>query len=181
MVKLPEIPLTKPKRVKLGPVPEAQKKNLPKKPVKQTSSKTPLGQKAADWLTNFAGSWRFLIGLFVFMGVWILLNMYLLVLGQWDPYPFILLNFVLSMLAAIQAPIILMSTNRAAQRDRSKSERDYYVNRKAEREVENMQQDLDEIKKLIRQLHYIHISPLGKEKVEEIHQAATSDNQKKRK
>ena len=68
-----------------------------------------------------------------------------------DPYPFILLNLVLSCLAAIQAPVILMSQNRQAERDRIKAERDYMVNRKAEREVENIQRELDEIKRLIRE------------------------------
>ena len=71
--------------------------------------------------------------------------------GPFDPFPFILLNLVLSCLAAIQAPIILMSQNRQSERDRAKAERDYMVNRKAEREVENIQRDLDEIKRLIKQ------------------------------
>lgn len=69
---------------------------------------------------------------------------------MWDPYPFILLNFVLSTLAAIQAPIILMSQNREAERDRITFRYDYQVNRKAEREIANMQRDLNEIKNLIK-------------------------------
>ena len=72
---------------------------------------------------------------------------------HWDVYPFILLNLCLSCLATYQAPIILMAQNRSAERDRTKAERDYAVNRKAEREVENMQIDLDEIKILIREHH----------------------------
>ena len=75
-----------------------------------------------------------------------------MIIRHWDPYPFILLNFVLSCLAAIQAPIILMSQNRTADRDRAKAERDYAVNRKAEKEIENIQKDLEEIKYLIRGL-----------------------------
>jgi len=71
---------------------------------------------------------------------------------KWDPYPFILLNLTLSCIAAIQAPLILMSQNRTTERDRIKAERDYLVNRKAEREVEDMQRDLDEIKKMIKNL-----------------------------
>ena len=108
------------------------------------------GQKAADVVTSFAGSWKFIIFLFAFLTLWILLNIYLLVNHQWDPYPFILLNFVLSTLAAVQAPIILMSQNRQAERDRINAKYDYQVNRRAEREVANIQKDLDEIKALIK-------------------------------
>ena len=68
---------------------------------------------------------------------------------MWDPYPFILLNLCLSCLAAIQAPIILMSQNRQADRDRIKAERDYIVNRKAEKEINEVQESLNQIKKLI--------------------------------
>lgn len=107
------------------------------------------GQRAADAVTKFCGSWSF-IGLFFFiMFVWILLNV-LMMKYQWDPYPFILLNFVLSCLAAVQAPIILMSQNRVTERDRITARYDYLVNRKAEREIQNMQRDLDEIKLLIK-------------------------------
>lgn len=98
-----------------------------------------LGQKAADALTKWAGSWVFIIGFFIFLGLWVYINIHLLVqykLGEpWDPYPFILLNLVLSCLAAIQAPIILMSQNRSNQRDRSRAQYDYAVNRKAEKEI----------------------------------------------
>jgi len=71
---------------------------------------------------------------------------------RWDPYPFILLNLMLSSLAAIQAPIIMMSQNRQAERDRLTSKYDYAVNRKAEREIQNMQKDLEEIKKMLGEL-----------------------------
>ncbi|MBW3003598.1 DUF1003 domain-containing protein [Candidatus Woesearchaeota archaeon] len=112
-------------------------------------------QTLADWLTLFAGSWKFIIGFFVFLGVWMLLNVYMIV-NAWDSYPFILLNLVLSCLAAVQAPVILMSQNRAAERDRHKAELDYVVNRKAEREVANMQKDLDDIKSMIKFVHKVH-------------------------
>jgi uncharacterized membrane protein len=128
-----------------------------KKRVKTNHNKPPIlkrkltfSQKAADKLTRFVGCWSFIIGLLIFIGTWIALNVYLILIEQWDPYPFILLNFVLSCLAAIQAPIILMSQNRAAERDRLTAKYDYMINRKAEREVANMQKDLDEIKELIR-------------------------------
>ena len=97
------------------------------------------GQKAADKLTTFAGSWTFIISFCVFLVIWIIINGYFLVQYEtgnpWDPYPFILLNLALSCLAAIQAPIILMSQNRQAQKDRVKAEYDYTINKKAEREI----------------------------------------------
>ena len=97
------------------------------------------GQKAADFITKWAGSWAFIIGFLIFLAIWMSLNTYFLVeykLGKpWDPYPFILLNLVLSCLAAIQAPIILMSQNRQSQRDRLKAEFDYRINKKAEKEI----------------------------------------------
>src|SRR3989344_2434220 len=105
------------------------------------------GERAADLISSFAGSWTFLFFLFS----WMLLNIFAL-LSSWDPYPFILLNLILSTLAAVQAPVILMSQNRSAQRDRLHAKYDYDVNRKAEREIQNMQRDLDEIKKLIKNL-----------------------------
>ena len=97
------------------------------------------GQRAADWITKWAGSWTFILSFFVFLAIWIILNIYFLMeykIGKpWDPYPFILLNLVLSCLAAIQAPVILMSQNRTSQRDRLKAEFDYRINKKAEKEI----------------------------------------------
>jgi len=97
------------------------------------------GQKAADWITKWAGSWTFILSFFIFLTIWIILNFYFLIeykIGKpWDPYPFILLNLVLSCLAAIQAPVILMSQNRTSQRDRLKAEFDYRINKKAEKEI----------------------------------------------
>lgn len=110
-----------------------------------------LGQKAADKITKWAGSWWFIGSFFMFLAVWMAINFYLIVY-RWDPYPFILLNLVLSCLAAVQAPVILMSQNRAADRDRSKAERDYAVNRKSEREVELIKKDLDHIKKKLAEI-----------------------------
>jgi len=105
-------------------------------------------QALSDNIALYAGSWTFIIIFGVALLIWIMLN----IKGAkiWDPYPFILLNLFLSVMAAIQAPIILMSQNRSGQRDRHKSERDYMINRKAEKEIENMQKDLDEIKRLIK-------------------------------
>ena len=84
------------------------------------------------------------------MAVWMWLNLYLLVVAKWDPYPFILLNFVLSCLAALQAPVILMSQNRQAERDRITAKYDYQVNRKAEREITDIKNDVEEIKRMLK-------------------------------
>ena len=104
------------------------------------------GQKAADNLTRIAGSWGFIISFLVFLILWMMVNVYAWI-NTWDPYPFILLNLVLSCLAAIQAPIILMSQNREAQKDRQRAEYDYAVNRKAEREITEIKKQLNRIEK----------------------------------
>ncbi len=120
--------------------------------LRMPKEKRTFGQKAADWMTAFVGSWTFIILLFIYIGIWVTLN----IAGwfyHWDPWPFIILNLTLSCLAAVQAPIILMSENREAQRDRRRAERDYYVDKRTMKEILNMQQDLDEIKQLIRNLN----------------------------
>lgn len=108
-------------------------------PIYQYHSHRTVGQKAADALTKVAGSWIFILSLFAFLIGWMILNSYIFFKysqgAPFDPYPFILLNLVLSCLAAIQAPIILMSQNRLAQRDRIKAEYDYRINKKAEEEI----------------------------------------------
>ena len=106
------------------------------------SNKRTFGQKAADGLAKWAGSWTFIILFFVFLGIWMTTSgiFILKYMGGdlTDPYPFILLNLVLSCLAAIQAPVILMSQNRSVQRDRSRAEYDYAVNRKSEKEIKEI-------------------------------------------
>jgi len=127
----------------------AEKFKFLHKHTKPPRGKLTLGQNAADKLTYYAGTWGFIIGLFVFLGIWIIINFYAYML-RWDPYPFILLNLMLSCLAAVQAPVILMSQNRQTEKDHRRFEYDYSVNRKAEREIANMQKDLEIIKELIR-------------------------------
>ncbi|MBI2665699.1 DUF1003 domain-containing protein [Candidatus Woesearchaeota archaeon] len=118
------------------------------------SQKLTLGQKAADELAEFAGSWRFIILFLCSLFFWIAVNTYFLLEKPFDPYPFILLNLLLSSLAAIQAPIILMAQNRQAERDRIQAKYDYQVNRKAEREIQIVQKELSHVKKIMsRQLH----------------------------
>jgi uncharacterized membrane protein len=105
-----------------------------------------LGQMAADFLTKGMGSWSFMIIFVIFLIAWVITNVHFMIqynLGKpWDPYPFILLNLVLSMLAAIQAPIILMSQNRQSQIDRIRAEYDYSVNRKAQRQIEELKNQI---------------------------------------
>jgi len=116
--------------------------------VQDLSEQMTLGQKMADKVASFGGSWIFIS---IFMGVmviWILLNSFILIKlnSSFDPYPYILLNLVLSMLAAIQAPIILMSQNRQAYKDRLSAEHDYEVNLKAELEIIALHEKVDSLK-----------------------------------
>jgi len=104
-----------------------------------------LGQRAADRIAAFGGSWVF-IGIFALvMLCWMLLNSYVLAARPFDPYPYILLNLVLSCLAAIQAPVIMMSQNRQEARDRQRSLHDYQVNLKAELEIRHLHQKIDHL------------------------------------
>lgn len=104
------------------------------------------GEKAADYLTSRMGSWGFIIFFIVFLILWMMVNVYAW-LNTWDPYPFILLNLVLSCLAALQAPIILMSQNREAQKDRIRMEYDYAVNRKSSRDIQELRSQLERIER----------------------------------
>jgi len=101
-------------------------------------------QKAADGLTKHMGSWTFLTIFLLFLIIWMLMNIYAW-MNAWDPYPFILLNLLLSCLAAIQAPIILMSQNREQQKERLKIEYDYRINKKAEEEIRELKKQLTRI------------------------------------
>ncbi|WAX93808.1 DUF1003 domain-containing protein [Aminobacter sp. NyZ550] len=104
------------------------------------------GERLADGIARVGGSWSFILGFLGFLVVWTVLNAWLLGSGSFDPYPFIFLNLVLSMLAAIQAPIIMMSQNRQAERDRIDASHDYAVNLKAEIEIMALHEKLDEIR-----------------------------------
>lgn len=109
---------------------------------------TTFGEKSSDWITKWAGSWYFIIFFLVLIVLWMIVNTIWLVFGRtWDPYPFILLNLALSCLAAIQAPVILMSQNRESQKDRVKAQYDYAVNRKAEKEIEGIMKQLNRIER----------------------------------
>ncbi|HLP21639.1 MAG TPA: DUF1003 domain-containing protein [Chitinophagales bacterium] len=98
-----------------------------------------LGDKLSDKVAEFGGSWAFIITFFSILAGWILLNSIVLLQKPFDPYPFILLNLVLSCIAAIQAPIIMMSQNRKEDKDRQRAQSDYLINLKAEMEIKNLQ------------------------------------------
>jgi uncharacterized membrane protein len=118
------------------------------------------GDRLADQVASFGGSWTFLIAFGVFILVWVGINAAMLA-HAFDPYPYILLNLFMSMLASIQAPVIMMSQNRQAKKDRIEAAHDYEVNLKAEVEIMALHEKLDEIraKDLAELLKHILKSP----------------------
>lgn len=111
----------------------------------EIENKLTSGQRIADKVAAFGGSWFFIITFFLFIIIWMFINVWLLRKDSFDPYPFILLNLILSCLAAIQAPIIMMSQNRQEQKDRKRSEHDYKINLKAELEIKLMSEKIDHL------------------------------------
>jgi uncharacterized membrane protein len=117
--------------------------------VQDYSEKMTLGQKMADKVASFGGSWMFIIIFMIVLIIWIVLNSFILIKlrnGSFDPYPYIFLNLILSMLAAIQAPIIMMSQNRQVYKDRLSAEHDYEVNLKSELEIIALHEKVDSLK-----------------------------------
>lgn len=104
-----------------------------------------IGEKLADKIALFGGSWIFIIFFFGFIILWIIINILAISSANFDPYPFILLNLILSCLASIQAPIIMMSQNRKEQKDRKRSENDYKINLKAELEIQLLHEKVDHL------------------------------------
>lgn len=111
----------------------------------ESESTLTFGQRMADKIATFGGSWAFIITFFSFILVWIGINVWFISAKPFDPYPFILLNLILSCLAAIQAPIIMMSQNRQEQKDRQRSEHDYKINLKAELEIQLLNEKMDHL------------------------------------
>ncbi|RQO33759.1 hypothetical protein DBR39_22565 [Chryseobacterium sp. KBW03] len=111
----------------------------------EIEAKISFSQKLADNVASFGGSWTFILAFFSFILVWIAANIWLLTVKSFDPYPFILLNLILSCLAAIQAPIIMMSQNRLEQKDRIRAEHDYKINLKAELEIQLLSEKIDHL------------------------------------
>lgn len=101
------------------------------------------GQKISDLVAKFGGSWAFIIFFGIVLTLWILFNSLALAGHQFDPYPFILMNLILSCIAALQAPIIMMSQNRQEEKDRVRGENDYLINLKAELEIRSLHQKMD--------------------------------------
>ncbi|PYJ69633.1 MAG: hypothetical protein DME76_08345 [Verrucomicrobia bacterium] len=112
---------------------------------KQFERKLTFGERLSDHIAEFGGSWRFLISFGAVLLIWIAINGVVLATRAFDPYPFILLNLILSCLAAVQAPIIMMSQNRAEARDRLRAENDYKVNLKAELEIRHLHEKTDHL------------------------------------
>ena len=101
------------------------------------------GQIISDKVANFGGSWAFIISFFIVLVAWIVFNTMALKNLVFDPYPFILMNLILSCIAALQAPIIMMSQNRQEEKDRKRSENDYLINMKSELEIRALNQKID--------------------------------------
>lgn len=104
-----------------------------------------VGERVADKVAEFGGSWTFIISFIVFLLVWIAVNIYWLKNKGFDPYPFILLNLILSCVAALQAPVIMMSQNRQEDKDRERARNDYMVNLKAELEIRELHEKIDHL------------------------------------
>jgi CRP/FNR family transcriptional regulator, cyclic AMP receptor protein len=125
-------------------------------------SKTTIGQRIADKVASFGGSWTFIIIFACFLFGWMGVNMVEALWKPWDPFPFIFLNLILSCLAAIQAPIIMMSQNRASEIDRLRAELDFQVNLKAEIAIQQLHRKIDELKaNELRKLENFHIDQAG--------------------
>ncbi|MDO8418156.1 MAG: DUF1003 domain-containing protein [Agitococcus sp.] len=141
----------------------AERTHIARNTEQEFDAQTTLGQRAADAVAIFGGSWTF-IGIFAaILIIWVVLNSFLLVNAHkvFDPYPYILLNLFLSMLASIQAPIILMSQNRQSEKDRLNAEHDYEVNLKAELEIMMLHEKMD----LLRQEQWNELVAMQKEQL----------------
>jgi uncharacterized membrane protein len=104
-----------------------------------------IGQRIADKVATFGGSWTFIISFGMFLFVWIIINIFWLQNKGFDPYPFILLNLILSSLAALQAPVIMMSQNRQEEKDRERAKKDYMINLKSELEIRMLHEKIDHL------------------------------------
>lgn len=122
------------------------------------------GERVADRVAEFGGSWTFIIFFGVVLVCWITINTVVLTTRPFDPYPFILLNLILSCIAALQAPIIMMSQNRQEAKDRTRAENDYLVNLKAEIEVRHLHEKID----LLMQEQYMQLFEIQRQQLEKL-------------
>ncbi len=111
--------------------------------IQETDEARTYGEKLSDKVATFGGSWKFIIIFGVILMLWIIYNTWIMVNKSFDPYPYILLNLILSCIAAIQAPIIMMSQNRKEMKDRKRSINDYMINLKSEIEIRNLHEKVD--------------------------------------
>ena len=123
----------------------SDRSTLADKPIEEESTGLTLGQRMADKVAAFGGSWSFIGTFLMFMAIWISSNVYLLANKAFDPYPFILLNLILSCIAALQAPIIMMSQNRQEEKDRERAKKDYMINLKSELEIRLLHEKIDHL------------------------------------
>lgn len=119
------------------------------------------GERVADKVAEFGGSWTFILSFFFILLCWIAINTFVLTKDPFDPYPYILLNLVLSCLAALQAPVIMMSQNRQEIKDRQRSQNDYLINLKAEIEVRRLHEKVD----LLMEEQYRHLFDIQKQQL----------------
>jgi len=141
-------------------------------------SELTFGERLSDRIAAFGGSWKFMIIFAGILFVWVMINSVFLLSRPFDPYPYILLNLILSCLAAVQAPIIMMSQNRQEAKDRLRASHDYQINLKAELEIRNLQQKIDHL--LSRQWErLVAIQEIQLELLEEIRTRPLQSNQSK--
>jgi uncharacterized membrane protein len=131
-----------------------------------------LGDRLADKVANFGGSWKFILLFSFLILVWIVVNVYWLNDKGFDPYPFILLNLFLSCLAAIQAPVIMMSQNRQEDKDRIRAKKDYMINLKSEVEIHSLHEKLDHLI-ILQQQELLDTQKVQLEKMNQIIEAIT--------
>ena len=140
-----------------------ERAHLSRNTTREFDEQLTFGQRLADRVAAFGGSWPFIVLFVAVLLAWVIVNAF--VLGrrheEWDPYPFILLNLMLSMVAALQAPIIMMSQNRHAAKDRLDAEHDYEVNLKAELEVRELHDKLD----ALRQEQWVELVAMQQEQI----------------
>jgi uncharacterized membrane protein len=128
-----------------------EKKEMLVNKIEDSDEKVTLGQRLADRVATFGGSWTFILSFGSFLLLWIIINALFLVNKAFDPYPFILLNLILSTIAALQAPVIMMSQNRQEEKDRERAKKDYMINLKSELEIRMLHEKLDHL--IIHQQH----------------------------
>lgn len=132
------------------------------------------GQRLADKIASFGGSWKFIIIFGLFILIWIFSNIVFLVNKGFDPYPFILLNLILSCLAALQAPVIMMSQNRQEEKDRERAKQDYMVNLKSELEIRMLHEKIDHLI-IHQQQELLNIQQVQVEMMEDIMKQITAN------